>query len=193
MDPAFQFTAFLATTLDGFIARTDGGMDFLDAANATIPPGEDCGIAAFLASVDAIVMGRHTFLHVLGLAEWPYGDIPLCVVSGALEELPEGSPSSVRLVRTRSLDDVVRELAQVQGSENTGAALKKFRVYVDGGEMVRSFIKAKFLGEVTLTVIPKLIGEGRRLFGGTQDVDLVLKECTHWGFGFVQSRYELQY
>jgi len=67
------------------------------------------------------------------------------------------------------------------------------KLYVDGGELVRSFINAGLLSEITITVIPKLIGEGRSLFGGTRDVEMVLEECMHWEFGFVQSRYRMVY
>ena len=74
-------SAFLATSLDGFIAREDGGLDWLDRANAQVPAGEDCGYAAFMATVDALVMGRHTFEKVLSFHEWPYADKPVWVLS----------------------------------------------------------------------------------------------------------------
>src|SRR5262249_32031907 len=153
-------------------------------------PGEDCGIAEFLASVDAIVMGRNTFLQVLSFTRdgkpWMYGEIPLYVVSCSLERLPEGSPESVKLLRTRDVTEVVRILRE----NGNGEGLKKRggtsrRIYVDGGELVRSFIAASLLNEITVTMIPKLIGVGRRIFGGAQDVELALKECKTWEFGFV--------
>ena len=102
----FRFTAFLATTVDGYIARKDGGIDFLDAANATMTAGEDCGISKYLASIDAIVMGRKTYLHVLSMDNWLYGDIPLFVMSEEMKELPDRTPTSVRLLRTRNLAEV---------------------------------------------------------------------------------------
>lgn len=200
--PVFEFAAFLATTLDGSIAQADGTMDFLDAANATMTPGEDCGIAAFLSSVEAIIMGRHTFIHVLNTAKdsWPYGDVPLYVVSGTLEELPPTSPPSVKLVKFRKVETIVRFLERswnerlvTENQEQARGERRRIRVYVDGGELVRSFIKEHLLHEITVTVIPKVLGHGRRLLGGTQDVDLVLKDCTHWEFGFVQCRYEFRY
>lgn len=81
---------FIATSLDGYIACPDGAIDWLEAANASVPPGEDCGYAAFMDSVDALVMGRNTFERVLGFPEWPYGDKRVVVQSsrplfGALE------------------------------------------------------------------------------------------------------------
>lgn len=198
------FTAFLATSVDGYIARTDGSVDFLDAANATMTPGEDCGISAYLASIDAIVMGRKTYLHVLSMENWMYGDVPLFVVSGEMKDLPVGSPPSVRLLRTREVDDILTALNKyvrnVFSSLITADTVRKYlsstkttKVYVDGGELVRSFINAGLLSEITITVIPKLIGNGRSLFGGTRNVEMILKECKHWDFGFVQSTYGMRY
>ncbi|KEF59489.1 uncharacterized protein A1O9_04333 [Exophiala aquamarina CBS 119918] len=172
LDENITFSAFLATTVDGYIARSDGSIDFLDAANATMTPrGEDCGISKYLASIDAIVMGRKTYLHVLSMENWMYGDIPLFVMSGEMKDLPVGSPPSYETSSTRKIS----------------------RVYVDGGQLVRSFINASLLSEITITVVPKLIGEGRSLFSGTQNVDMMLEECRHWEFGFVQSRYRMIY
>lgn len=198
-----EFTAFLATSVDGYIARTDGSVDFLDAANATMTPGEDCGISAYLASIDAIVMGRKTYLHVLSMENWMYWDVPLFVVSGEMTDLPVRSPPSVRLLRTRAVDDVLNVLNKYARSvvypitadtiRESLSSTKIRKVYVDGGELVRSFINAGLLSEITITVIPKLIGEGRSLFGGTRSVEMTLKECKHWEFGFVQSTYGMKY
>jgi dihydrofolate reductase len=197
------FTAFLATSVDGYIARTDGSVDFLDAANATMTPGEDCGTSAYLASIDAIVMGRKTYLHVLSMENWMYGDVPLFVVSGEMQDLPVGSPPSVRLLRTREVGDILTVLNKyVQNvippfPANTVreylSSTKIAKVYVDGGELVRSFINAGLLSEITITVIPKLISNGRSLFGGTKNVEMTLKACKHWDFGFVQSTYGMSY
>ena len=62
---SIQVSVFIATSLDGFIAREDGELDWLDAANETVPEGEDCGYGAFMSSVDCLVMGRNTYEKVL--------------------------------------------------------------------------------------------------------------------------------
>lgn len=201
-----RFTAFLATTVDGYIARKDGSIDFLDAASATMTPGEDCGISKYLDHIDAIVMGRKTYLHVLSMENWLYRDIPLFVMSGELKDLPVGSPPSVKLLRTRDVDEALAALRKymslVRRHSCTSAdkvrecdtlSTGTRRIYVDGGQLVRSFINASLLSEITITMIPKLIGEGRSLFGGTRNVDMALEECKHWEFGFVQSRYRMIY
>ena len=76
-----QVEVFIATSLDGFIARPDGSIDWLLQAQATAPAGEDFGYAEFIADIDALVMGRKTFDTVLGFDPWPYGDRPVWVMS----------------------------------------------------------------------------------------------------------------
>ncbi|WP_232625608.1 dihydrofolate reductase family protein [Achromobacter deleyi] len=73
-------TSFIATSLDGYIARQDGGLDWLDAANQSVTAGEDCGYAAYMRTIDALVMGRSTFEKVASFPEWPYGDLPVYVL-----------------------------------------------------------------------------------------------------------------
>lgn len=73
---------FVGTSLDGFIARRDGELDFLDVPDAQPDPGAaDHGYKAFIDSVDALVMGRHTYEKVLTFGNWPYGDKPVVVLS----------------------------------------------------------------------------------------------------------------
>ena len=72
-----KLSVFIATSLDGFIARKDGAIDWRESANAAVPPGEDGGYARFMASVDALVIGRASFEKVLRFPTWPYGDKPV--------------------------------------------------------------------------------------------------------------------
>src|SRR6266852_4354511 len=74
-------SVFIATSLDGFISRIDGHIDWLDDANSRVPAGEDCGYGRFMATVDALVMGRHTFELARSFGEWPYGTTPVVVLS----------------------------------------------------------------------------------------------------------------
>jgi dihydrofolate reductase len=79
---------FVAASLDGFIARLDGSIDWLDAANATLPRGEDCGYETFMASVDVVVMGRLTFEQVLTFDKWPYDGRRVIVLSRRALKIP---------------------------------------------------------------------------------------------------------
>ena len=93
-------SVFLATSLDGSIARSDGSIDWLEPFN-----GHEHGYTAFMDSVDALVMGRKTFETVLGFGAWPYGTKPVVVLSsrphdlaapaGAVCEFMAGTPAEV--------------------------------------------------------------------------------------------------
>src|ERR1700675_2293551 len=74
--PTMKVSVFIGTSVDGFIARPNGDLDFL-------PPGggEPHGYDEFMASVDALVIGRNTFEKVLTLEAWPYGDKRVVVLS----------------------------------------------------------------------------------------------------------------
>lgn len=174
-------SVFIATSVDGFIAREDGRLDWLDAANANVPPGEDCGYGAFFATVDALVMGRATFETVLGFPEWPYADKPVWVASRSLAALPAGLPPTVQLVRG-SPQEIVRDAA-ARGWQ---------RLYIDGGQLIRAFLQAGLITDLTLTTIPVLLGAGRPLFGALAgDVALQLVATKGYPFGFVQSTYRV--
>jgi dihydrofolate reductase len=174
-------SVFIATSLDGFIARADGSIDWLEAANASVPAGEDCGYGAFIATVDALVMGRKTFESVLAFDPWPYGDLPVVVQSRRTLDIP------ARLAATVSASaEAPTELA-----ERLGAAGAR-HLYIDGGETIRRFLSAGLIDELTITTIPVLVGEGRPLFGlPVTDRPLELVASRAWPFGFVQNCYRV--
>lgn len=175
--------AYIATSLDGFIARPDGGLDWLDAAQARITPPEDCGYAAFMQGMDALVMGRNTYEKVRSFTPWPY-DKPVYVLSRTLQALPD-APAGVQLFHGTPAELLAH--AEQQGQP---------RLYVDGGLTVQSFIAAGLLDEITITRIPVLLGEGLPLFGplhaGHTEVALHHIGTRSWDFGLVQSRYALK-
>ena len=86
--PELKATVFIATSLDGFIARPDGAIDWLPTGADT--KFEDYGYAELMRSVDALVMGRKTFETVRGFGgEWPYGSKPVVVLSSRKVEIPK--------------------------------------------------------------------------------------------------------
>ena len=172
-------SAFIATSLDGFIARPDGSIDWLDDAQGLIPEGEDCGYLEFMASIDGLVMGRHTFERVLSFDAWPYGHLPVFVLSHAPVAIPIDLSASVHSVQATPGDLVAR-----LGREG-------FRhLYVDGGQTIQGFLRAGLLDDITVTVVPVLLGAGRPLFGPLDhDVELTLMHSRAYAFGFVQSMY----
>jgi len=173
-------TSFIATSLDGFISRPDGSIDWLDEANKAVPAGEDCGYAQYISTVSAIVMGRHTFELALSFENWPYDDTPLYVLSSTLRSLPSKAPATVSL---HSLSPrAVAALAWRSGHST---------LYVDGGRTIQGFIAAGLLAEITITVVPVLLGSGRPLFGPLSSSELKVHHVASrvFPFGFVQNRY----
>lgn len=175
---SLRCSVFIATSLDGFIARTDGRIDWLEAANLRVPAGEDCGYQAFMATVDGLVMGRNTFDTVAAFGDWPYGELPVTVLSR--RPLPDDAPASVSC----SDEPPQQLLARL-------AAAGHRHLYIDGGVTIQRFLAAGLIDRLTVTTIPVLLGSGRPLFGPLPD-DLAwrLAGSRHYPFGFVQNCYE---
>jgi dihydrofolate reductase len=175
-------SVFMALSQDGFMARPDGALDWLDEANRLVPLGEDCGFADFMARVDALVMGRKTFDTVRSMGVWPYGDKPVVVLSRRLKSLPEGVPGSVRL-----------DGGDPQEVLERTSALGWQRLYIDGGETVQGFLKAGRVHELVLTEVPCLLGQGIALFDPAGlPAGFQCQRQHAYPFGFVQRQYLLQ-
>jgi dihydrofolate reductase len=165
-------SVYIATSVDGYIARSDGGLEWLARVEAE---GEDYGYAAFFAGVDALVIGRNTYDTVLGFGQWPYAD-KRCVV---LTHRPADPRDGVEFFAGEP-GLLLERLAQ-EGVR---------RVYVDGGVVIRQFLVAGLIDELTLSVIPIVLGSGIRLFaGGEPELGLTLVKCHSWPTGLVQLRY----
>lgn len=171
---------FIATSLDGFIARKDGGLDWLISPDHE---GEDHGYDAFMQDIDAIVMGRGTYEAVLAFDAWPYNK-PVLVLSRVLAttEVPEvlkGKVSFADLTPSAALEYLGRD----------GAS----RVYVDGGQIVQAFLREGLVADMIVSRIPVLIGEGRSLFGATgRDIALTHVGTQSFPSGLVQSCYQVR-
>lgn len=173
---------FIATSVDGFIAREDGAIDWLLPMNSRFPPGDDAGYAAFFARMDGLVMGRASFEAALGFADWPYGDKPVVVLS----RHGVAVPASLRATVQASGEAPTALMARL------GAAGWR-RAYVDGGEVIRAFLHEGLIDEMTITTVPVAIGRGRSLWGGAlpRDLPLELLDLKRWDFGAVQAHYRL--
>jgi len=172
-------SVFIATSLDGFISRKDGSIDWLTEANTLVPAGEDCGYKAFSESVDIMVMGRNTFDLVRTFDPWPYGDKRVVVLSSRTVEIPEDWQKTVS--SSSEAPGVLLGRLETEGFRHA---------YVDGGITIQRFLAAGLVNELTVTLIPVLLGEGRPLFGALkQDVKLKLVRSKAYDFGFVQLTY----
>jgi dihydrofolate reductase len=170
---------FIATSLDGYVARKSGGLDWLMKQETE---GEDHGYDAFMASVDGLVMGRGSFQTVLTFDEWSY-EKPVVVMSQTLsqDDVPEAIADRVTLTR---LDPAgVMRMLEGQGWQ---------RVYVDGGKVVQSFLREGLIADMALTRIPILLGDGISLFGALdRDVDCEHLDTRTFPSGLVTSRYRV--
>ncbi|AFY70244.1 bifunctional deaminase-reductase domain protein [Thalassoporum mexicanum PCC 7367] len=178
---SLKASVFIATSLDGFIAREDGSIDWLNVANAVVPEGEDCGYASFMDSVDVLVMGRNSYEKVLSFGAWPYQDKQVIVLSSRALEIPNDLSSNV--VHSAETPAALHQRLANQGFKH---------IYIDGGITIQRFLAAGLIDDITITVIPMLIGQGKSLFGELEQ-DILLKhiKTKAYDFGFVQSTYEL--
>ncbi len=174
-------SVFIATSLDGYIARKDGSLDWLDRANATTPKGEDYGYQEFVDSVDVLVMGRNTHEKVLTFNEWPYGEKQVIVLSSRTVNIPAGLAKTVSF-SSETPGDLMKRLSS-QGATH---------LYIDGGVTIQRFFAAGLIDELTITLIPVLLGEGRPLFGPIEK-DIHLDHITTRAYdnGFVQVKYRV--
>jgi dihydrofolate reductase len=173
---------FVAASLDGYIARIDGSIDWLDAANATLPKGEDCGYEAFMATVDTVVMGRLTFEQVLTFDRWPYDGRRVIVLSRRALKIPSLLGPGVAHSR-EAPEELVARLSK-EGATH---------LYVDGGITIRRFMSAGLVDRLTITTIPILLGNGKPLFGPLPaDRRLTLLGSQVYPNGFVQSTYGIE-
>lgn len=169
-----QCSVFIAVSLDGYIARPDGGIDWLHSVDM---PGEDYGYKAFFDSVDVVLLGRNSYDVVLGFPEWYYGD-KRCVV---LTHRPEESRHGEEFYS----GDVT---ALVQQLGESGVR----RIYVDGGAVIQQLLAAKLIDDLTISVIPILLGDGIRLFAsGSPEQRLILEGSQSWSSGLSQLRYRV--
>jgi dihydrofolate reductase len=167
-------SAFIAASVDGFIARPDGDIDWLTSRGES---AGDTGYDAFMADIDALVMGRGTYEKVATFGEWPYPGARVLVLSTTL-------PAEA--------DERIEVHADLAGLMTALARSGAKHIYVDGGRVIQSFLRAGLLNDITLTVIPVLLGQGIRLFGElAADVPLVHRSTRVLGAGFVQSVYEV--
>ena len=174
-------SVYIATSLDGFIARRDGSIDWLNEAHALVPEGEDCGFKEFIASVDALIMGRKTYEQVLSFGQWPYGETPVVVLSHNPVKIPSSLPGTVSCSSESS--QVLLKRLSTEGVSH---------VYIDGGGTIQGFLAEFLIDEITITRIPVAIGDGIPLFGPLEKgIRLTHISTIPYDFGFVQSRYRI--
>ena len=172
-----KVSVYIAASLDGFIARKDGGLDWLPVPTEG---GEDYGYAEFMSEIELIVMGRNTFEKVMSFGAWQY-DRKVIVLTSRELTLP---PELADKVEAHHLSprELIHEL-EWRGAKG---------IYLDGGVTIQRFLREGLVNEMTITTIPILIGEGLPLFGALDgDINLELIKSRSFKNGFVQNQYKI--
>ncbi len=166
-----RISVFVGVSIDGFIARADGGLDFLAPFE-----GEDHGYQEYMRSVDALVVGRATYETVLGFKTWPWKGKRVVVLTHRPIDARHGETTHagpLAPLATRLAAEGVR------------------RVYLDGGVAIRQGLDEDLVDDMTISTVPKTIGAGRPLFGGApRTAAWTLTSVRGFASGLVQARYE---
>jgi dihydrofolate reductase len=169
-------SVFVGTSVDGFIARANGAFDFLPHDG-----GEPHGYEEFMATVDALLIGRNTFDIVMGFDRWPYEGKQVFVLSTRpLPAIPAGA--------------VVHHLSGEPPAIFAELKSRGIRhAYVDGGITIQRFLAAGLIDRLIVTRVPVLIGAGIPLFGAVpRDIILTHVATRQYASGLVQSEYEIR-
>ncbi len=183
-------SVFIATSTDGFIAKSDGNIDWLMAAgNSQVDLGDeaDMGFNHYIKSVDCMIMGRKCMemIDSMNLTDdqWPYGELPIYVLSNSLKVAPINLKNKVNMYS----GDIK---ALISGLEKQGHK----HAYIDGGNTIQGFINLELINELTITRAPVLLGDGISLFGKTsKDIRLKQGRVKSFANDFVQESYTVDY
>lgn len=169
-------SVFIGISVDGFIARPNGDLDFL-------PPGggEPHGYDEFMESVDAIVIGRNTFETVLTFTDWPYGHKRVVVLSSR--------PVDLSAARRGVVEQMAGDPAEIVAKL---AASGAHHLYIDGGITIQRFLRAGLIQRLIITRVPVLIGDGIPLFGTLpRDIRLRHIATQHYASDLVKTEYQV--
>ena len=182
-------SVYIATSVDGYIATPDGGVDWLHTAgNLKADMGsEDMGFQSFMDSVDCMIMGRKCMEMISSMnltpEQWPYGDMRIVVLSNTVKEPPENLLGKIEMY-SGDIQDLIIKL-EICGLKHA---------YIDGGSTITSFINLKLINEMTITKVPVLLGGGIPLFGKiNKSVKLENAKASAFPNEFIQVKYSVNY
>jgi dihydrofolate reductase len=179
-------SAFVGISLDGYLAKPDGGLDWMDAPSGqeqTSDTEDDHGYEAFAAGIDTFVWGRKTFEKVMTFDKWHHQGKRVVVLSHRPLDL---EPARARGATIEQLAGTPQEVATKLGS---GGAR---HLYIDGGQTIQDFLRTGLLRRLIISRLPVLIGQGIPLFGLLdQDIHLCLVSSRTFPGGMVQSEYQI--
>ncbi len=169
-------SVFIATSLDGFIARKDGSIDWLVKFES---PDVFASYNEFISKIDAIVIGRGTFETVLAFPSWPYNK-PVFILSTTIHDVPDKLEGKATVLSMKPGELLI--YLQDKGYSS---------LYIDGGKVIQGFLKDDLIDEMTITKVPVIIGRGIPLFD-ILDRELPFRhiETKVYPNGLVRSRHE---
>jgi dihydrofolate reductase len=172
-------SVFCGMSVDGFIARPNDALDFLDAGGS-----EPHGYEEFIATVDTLVVGRKTFEVVMGFDTWPYGERRVVVLSHQPIDLATAAARGGRVEWMNGTPAEIVAKLSAEGAQH---------VYVDGGVTIQGFLRAGLIQRLVISRVPVLIGSGIPLFGALpKDVPLRHVATRTFSGGLVQTEYEVR-
>jgi dihydrofolate reductase len=174
-----RVTLHAVSSLDGFIARKDNSVSWLDATGRVYERGVSISeeeVAAFVKAIDCYVLGSRTYEHALELG-WPYGDTPVVVVTGRK--------------LSRAKESVEFYSGDLQKLLEEKLAPRYKNIWLVGGAILsQSFLELGLVDEIKLTIAPVLLGDGLRLFGSSlPEQRWDLKNVAAYKNGFVELSY----
>ncbi len=183
-------SAFIATSVDGYIAKPDDSVDWLHSAGdpkADMSAFGDAGFSDYLSTVDCMIMGRKCMEVISGFDltpdQWPYGDLKIYALSNTLREAPPNLSDKVEMY-AGDLNQLIAKLEK-QGYKHA---------YIDGGRTIQAFLNLKLMNEMTISLAPVLLGGGKPLFGETsEEIKLSHVGTVSYPNGFVQLKYAVHY
>ena len=146
---SMKVTYYVASSLDGYIAKEDGDVSWLEELNISM---ENAGYDEFYSTVDALVMGRKTYEMIVSFGQWPYGDKPVWVCESSKITPMDGSNLQV--------GNTPEEVYQAANKMNI-----KHLWLVGGGSLASSFLENNLLTNISLSLMPIILGSGIKLFG----------------------------
>ena len=170
-------TIFIATSLDGYIAKPNDDLSFLKLVERE---GEDYGYAEFTATIDTIILGRKTYdwvLKEIGTSHYDNGERDVYVITRT--ERPGVGKTTFY---TGNLTELVQQLKDGNGKN----------IYCDGGaEIINELLKNDLIDEFVISVVPVLVGNGTRLFKDNRPEQMLeLVSTKAFDTGLVQLRYK---
>lgn len=167
-------SVYIAMSIDGYIARQDGSLDWLDQVG---DPNEDYGFQNLLASIDGVILGRNTYEVAASVVDWPYKGKKIIVLSNSLQ--------SVREEAELFCGDLTQLVAQLHDE-----GIK--HVWVDGGVTISQFLDLQMVDFMTLSIIPIILGAGMPLFNVIdKEIPCCLISSQSYPSGLAQLKYEI--